>query len=126
KQIGGSDSVSLDTLNAVAHVLFEVGFARTRYFQLSRESIPGLANHEALYLSWQASVPGESLSQTEVGFSFPWSETSLSRQEQAQGSHLPPMIESDFGESRGGITAKCVTDLGLQGRSWVDIPVYDR
>jgi signal transduction histidine kinase len=113
-----------DILDAAFQLLSLSGYERARYYQLGSESVPGVDSEQTLYLSWQRSASKERLQQQELGYSIPWRESSLSRQDSPVES-LDPIAESDYGRDAGTIKDEWVEALGLNGRSWVDAPVYN-
>lgn len=120
-------STSSEVLDAAAKILYQLGFEGVRYYVISEETIPEVDDQQYVFLVWEQSSLGEiQPTDSRYGYPIPWSDITLSRQGQTgEGVVLGPHAESDFGSDSGSVNARWVSDLRLNGKSWVDLPVYD-
>jgi hypothetical protein len=117
---GGHDLSSSGIFAAASELLVSTGFQGVRYYEVAQESVPGAKTGKECFLAW---INGVGLAQ--VGFSIPWSETSLAIQQRELGTVQATVTVHDAAwfVTHGLAIPEWVSRLGLTDVSWVDVPI---
>jgi signal transduction histidine kinase len=120
-----------EILRATALELAASGVERMRFYTLGQETIPESSHEPNLYLTWVHSSAGQADSLPALGHRIPVAESTMF----AGTVGAPRRLTDDLHQPTWGSVSGLATvpehpswlkDLGMEGRSWVDVAVYDQ